>query len=126
MGVPHRYDLQMKSCVNREIIVFNSKLKNLGKLIDNLRVIDVTIDREMFTRHGLHMNWMGKEQTAGKIATEVGILFQGNKSNLIVLQWKEEEVKKRAVVEVVEVINVHDAEVNKQEPPGTPNSVQET
>jgi len=69
------------------------------------------------------MNRMGIEQTAGKNATEMNVLFQGNKSNPIVLQWKEEEAKKRAVVEVVEVINVHDAEVNKQEPPGMPNSV---
>jgi hypothetical protein len=28
MEVHHRYDLEMKSCVNKEIIVFNSKLKS--------------------------------------------------------------------------------------------------
>ena len=61
MEVPHRYDLEMKSCVNKEIIVFNNKLKNLSERIVNLSVIDVTTDREMFTRHGLHMNRMGKE-----------------------------------------------------------------
>ena len=123
MGVPHRYDLEMRSCVNREIIVFNGKLKKLSKLIDNLREIDVTTDREMFTRHGLHMNRMGKELTARKTATEVSVLFQANKSNPIVLQWKEEEGKKRTVVDMLEVYNVNDAEVNKKEPPGNPDSI---
>ena len=83
MEVPHRYDLEMKSCVNKEITVFNSKLKHLSERIVNLSVIDVTTDREMFTRHGLHMNRMGKEQIAGKIASEMSVLFQVNKRNPI-------------------------------------------
>jgi hypothetical protein len=78
MEVPHQYDLEVKSCVNKEIITFNSKLKNLSERIVNLCVIDVTTDREMYTRHGLHMNRKGKEQTAGKIATEMSVLSQGN------------------------------------------------
>ena len=123
MGVPHRYDLEMRSYVNREIIVFKGKLKKLSKLIDNLHVIDVTTDRELFKRHELHMNRMGKELTAGTIATEVSVLFQVNKNNPIVLQWKEDEAKKRTVVDVLEVFSVNDAEVNKKEPPGNPDSV---
>jgi hypothetical protein len=109
----------MESCVNKEIIVINSKLKNLGKRIVNLHVIDVTTDREMFTRHGLHMNRMGKEQTAGKIATEMSVLFKGNKSNPIVLQWKEEEARERSLVDVN---NASNAEVDKLEPPRNTNS----
>jgi hypothetical protein len=123
MEVPHRYDLEMKSCVNKEITVFKSKLKNINERIFNLRVIDVTTDREMFTRHGLHMNRMGKEQTAGKIATELSVLSQGNKNNPIVLQWKEEKAKKRSTVDVVEVVNVSDTEDDKLEPPENSNSI---
>jgi hypothetical protein len=73
MEVPHRY-LEIKSCVNKKIIVFNSKLINVSERIVSLRVIDVTTDREMCTRHGLHMNQKGKEQTLGKIATEMNVL----------------------------------------------------
>ena len=69
------------------------------------------------------MNRMGKELTGRKIATEVSVLFQANKSNPIVLQWKEEEGKKRTVVDVLEVFSVNDAEVNKKEPPGNPDSI---
>jgi hypothetical protein len=122
MEVPHQYDLEMKSCVNKEKIVFNSKLKNLSERIVNISVIDVTIDREMFTKHGLHMNRVGKEQTAWKIATEMSVLFQRNKSNPMTLRWKEEEDKKRSAVDVVEVFNASDAEVDKLEPPVNSNS----
>jgi hypothetical protein len=65
---------------------------------------------------------MGKEQTAGKIATEMSVLFQRNKSNPMMLRWKEEEDKKRSAVEVVEVFNASDAEVDKLEPPVNSNS----
>jgi predicted lactoylglutathione lyase len=112
----------MKSCVNEEIILFNSKLKKLSEQTVNLRVIDVTTNREMFTKHGLHMNRRGKEQTAEKIATEVSTLLQGNKSKPIVLQWKEEEAKKRSIRDVVEVTSASDSEVDKLEPPGNSNS----
>ena len=50
--------------------MFNRKLKK-HKIIDNLRVIDVNTDREVYTRHGLHKNQKGKEQTAEKITNEV-------------------------------------------------------
>jgi hypothetical protein len=117
MEVPHLYDLKMKSCVNKKIKMFNSKLKNLSLGIVNLRVIDVTTDREMYTRHGLHMNRKGKEQTARKIATEINVLSQGNKSVPMMLQWKEEEAKKSSILDVVEVTNASDDESDKMEPP---------
>jgi hypothetical protein len=52
----------------------------------------------------------------------VSVLSQGNKSNPVVLQWKEEEAKKRSTVDVVEVINASDTEDDKLEPPGNSNS----
>jgi hypothetical protein len=64
------------------------------------------------------MNRRGKEQTAGKIATEVSTLLQGNKSKPMVLQWKEEEAKKRSIRDGVEVPSASDSEVDKLEPPG--------
>ena len=119
--VPHRHDLEMNSCVNSETIAFNRKLKKLNKLFDNLRVIDVSTVREVFTRHGLHMNQIGKEQTAVKIATEVKTLFHGNKCNPIVLQWAEEEILERVEEEDVVVIGALNSE-EKQETAGMPTS----
>jgi len=35
---PHRYDLQ-KTCLNKEIEVFNRKLHNVVKTVDNAKII---------------------------------------------------------------------------------------
>ena len=68
---------------------FNRKLKNLSDQFTNLTVIETSIDREVYTRHGLHMNRRGKEQTAIKISTEIGNLFKTNKMNPDVQQKKQ-------------------------------------
>ena len=36
--VPHRYDLQGTSCVNKEIDVFNRKLHKVVKTADNAKI----------------------------------------------------------------------------------------
>ena len=58
MGVPCRYDLDPKSCVNDEVKVYNIKLKKHLKVFGNTRVIEVDANRDLFTRHGLHMSRM--------------------------------------------------------------------
>jgi len=73
MEVPHRYDLKADSCVNEETREFNWKLKSLSEQFANLCVIEISINREVYTRHGLHMNRRGKEQTAGKIELKLEI-----------------------------------------------------
>jgi len=88
MDVPHGHDLEMKSCVNKEIKAFNRKLRNLSERTVNLPVSDVSTNTEIYTRHGLHMNRRGKGQTAEKTATETRTLFILNKEVPIVLQWK--------------------------------------
>lgn len=49
-------------------------------------------DRELNSRHGLHMNQKGKEQTAVKVTNEVTDILCVKKLNLIKFIWKEEEV----------------------------------
>ena len=67
MSVPYRHDLDLKSCVNGEVKVYNRKLEKYLKICENARIIAVDSHRELFTRHGLHMNTRGKEQIARKI-----------------------------------------------------------
>jgi len=64
MSVPRRHDLESNSCVNDEVKVYNGKLKKHLKVFDNTCVLEVDTDRDLFTRHGLHMNLKGKEQIA--------------------------------------------------------------
>jgi hypothetical protein len=56
MSVPHRRDLEEKSCVNEEVKRFNRKLRKVMKAFGNASVIEVESERDLFTKHGLHMN----------------------------------------------------------------------
>jgi hypothetical protein len=67
MYVPHRYDLYANSCVNKEVEVFNRKLGKLVKAFEYTALIKLDLNRELFTKHGLHMNGKGKELVAKKI-----------------------------------------------------------
>jgi hypothetical protein len=71
MSAPHRYDLIRNSCVNTEIEKFNRKLRlRLGRL-GRVEMIDVVNDRNLYTRHGQHLNTEGKETVANKIASTI-------------------------------------------------------
>jgi hypothetical protein len=51
LSVPHRHDLINESCVNREAKVFNNNLRNRLKHFNNVKMIEVSSDREMYTKH---------------------------------------------------------------------------
>jgi hypothetical protein len=60
ISVPHRHDLPEWSCVNNEVKAFNRKLVKLMKPYKHTTVVKVDLDRNFFTRQGLHMNSLGK------------------------------------------------------------------
>jgi hypothetical protein len=59
-GVPHRFDLQEHSCVNKEVKLFNRTLQKNMKIFDYVQICNISENREHFTTHGLHMNFKGK------------------------------------------------------------------
>ena len=61
ISVPHRYDLMQSSCVNNEIRSFNRKLMKTVRAFKHASVLEMTSDRNHFTKHGLHLNGLGKE-----------------------------------------------------------------
>ena len=71
MEAPCRYDLDPTSRVNNEVKTFNRKLRKHMKIYSNASVIGIDSNREFYTKHGLHMNQKGKEQTAKKIGLEI-------------------------------------------------------
>jgi len=80
MSVPHRHDLEANSCVNQEVNVYNKKLKQLLKSFDNACIIDVDTDRDIFTKHGLHLNLKGKERMANTIVKAIKTTLNKGKS----------------------------------------------
>jgi lysophospholipase L1-like esterase len=118
---PHRYDLKADSSVNEETRIFKRKLKSLSEQDANLCVIEISITREVYTRHGLHMNRKGKEQTARKIATEIGKLIEGNKKKSVAQPCELVVSREENLVGVVKVISVSDTEAVKVNPQEIPN-----
>ena len=51
MDVPHRYDLEQNSCVNKEVEKYNRRIRKHMKVFENTEVIKVDLDRRGFTRH---------------------------------------------------------------------------
>jgi len=68
LSVPHRHDLISDSCVNREVDVFISSLRNRLKHLGKVKLVDVINERQFYTRHGQHLNSRGKESMANKTA----------------------------------------------------------
>jgi len=87
MRVPPRHNLPEWPCVNNESKVFNRKLLKLMKPYKHVLVITADTDRKFHTRHGLHMNNLGKEKIASKFSTIVKNIFQKQKVK-ISLFWK--------------------------------------
>jgi len=67
MCVPPRHDLPEWSCVNSETKVFNRKLYKHMKPYNHVVVVTPDTDKKLYTRHGLHTNNLGKEETANKV-----------------------------------------------------------
>jgi hypothetical protein len=86
----HRYDLDVISCVNKEVEVFNKKLSKQMKIFDNATLVKVHPDTDLFTKHGLHMNKKGKEQAAKKIMATINYILNKKKKEPISTTWKEE------------------------------------
>jgi len=84
---PTRHDLPEWSCVNNEVKAFNRKLSKLVKPYKHVLIVIADTDRKFFTRHGLHLNNLGKEDIASKVSMAVTSIFQ--KQNVIThLFWK--------------------------------------
>jgi hypothetical protein len=90
MSVPYRHDLASNSCVNEEVKVYNRKLKKHLKVYDKTCVLEVDTDRDLFTRHELHMKPKGKKQAACKIMNTIKAILNEKKSVPIKMNYKED------------------------------------
>ena len=56
MDVPHRYDLEQDSCVNKDVEKYNRRIRKRMNLSENTELIKIDLDRRGFTKHDQHMN----------------------------------------------------------------------
>jgi hypothetical protein len=69
MCVPHRFDLYVNSYVNKEVEVLNRKLSKQMKVFENTALKKLDSNRNLYTKHRLHMN--NKSERIG--CKEIGI-----------------------------------------------------
>jgi len=94
--VPTRFDLSPTSCVNREVNSYNRKLYKRMKQFVHVRLIDSKLQREYFTKHGMHMKLAGKEIIAHRIAELIRETLPKKKTSTIPLLWKLDIDKRSA------------------------------
>jgi hypothetical protein len=86
-----RHDLMPTSCVNKEVNTFNRQLKKISKLHGNVKLLNVEVQREHFTRHGQHLNNNGKELVSLELSRLVKQCLKKESPAPIQMQWKEEK-----------------------------------
>jgi hypothetical protein len=91
MTAPPMHDLHSTSCVNSENR-FNKQLRRRMLQFNSVKLIETDIDRNYFTRHGLHFNSSGKEFIASKLASVVKSFMQKVRSSPIYMKWKVDPV----------------------------------
>ena len=79
--------------MSKEIKVFNRKLKRIMRY-DHTETMDMSANRDHYTKHGRHMNKTGKDWFTSKTADTINKLYANRKLAPITLEWKESSVKK--------------------------------
>jgi hypothetical protein len=77
--------------VNHEVKTFTKKSVKLMKPFKHVTVIKVDLDRNCFTRQGLHMNKLGKERIALKISNAITTILQKQTEEPISMYWKTDQ-----------------------------------
>ncbi|KAG8331281.1 DNA replication checkpoint protein Drc1 [Homalodisca vitripennis] len=72
VDLPIRYDLANWSCVNKEVVKTNKRLKELSEQFSNVSLVRASdAVRQLHTRHGQHLNHKGKRWLSNMIAETV-------------------------------------------------------
>ena len=67
--VPRCFELQLLSCVNKEVESFNRKLQKAMKTFSHMHVCSMSTNRDHFTSYGLYLNSQGKNWFINKWAS---------------------------------------------------------
>jgi len=90
MSIPFQYDLPNSHEVNREISALNNKLEKLVRVLPHARFIYLNNDMNLYTKHGLHHNKLGKMLISFQLAECILTTFALNSSTPIPLRWYDD------------------------------------
>jgi hypothetical protein len=92
MTALHRFDLNELSCINKEIQVYNRKLKKMMKVMQHADIVETTVTRSDFTKHGLHLNMNGNEKLAALIKEKITSIISELHPSPVPIQWRERSI----------------------------------
>jgi len=92
MSIPFRFDLPNYNEVNNKILTLNNKLEKLVRILPHVRFIYLNNDRNLYTRHGLHHNKLGKTLFSLKLAECILTTFAPSNSTSIPLDWYDDRL----------------------------------
>lgn len=97
VNIPPRHDMDRHSVTNLEIQAANRQLNKIAKDYNNVATIDTDLHRKYFTRHGMHLNKLGKEWLSKQIATQINRFVESKSKDAptIPLKWKIEPIDKQ-------------------------------
>jgi hypothetical protein len=89
MSTP-KIHLSTTSCVNVEVTTYNRELHKRMKIFEYVNILESEVQKEHFTRHGLHMNTVRKELMAQRITDHFRkILLIRQKTPPIILKLRQ-------------------------------------
>jgi len=94
MNIHHRYDIPNLISVNMNIASLNRKLQKLVNVLPHTTFLKVEEERNLYTKHGLHLNKLGKQLAQHQIASHLHSIFEQKTTHLIILGWHEKQGNK--------------------------------
>jgi hypothetical protein len=86
----HRYDMIPESCVTQEVIKCNRQVRNIMKSQSKVNILELNLDRNSFTTHGLHLNIKGKKLVSQNLARLIQqSLSEKQTHSTIPIPWKD-------------------------------------
>ena len=93
MNIPHRYDTPNLISVNMNIASLNRMLQKLVNVLPHTTFLKVEEERNLYTKHGLHLNKMGKQLVQHQMASLIHSIFKQKHSPHH--PWMARETKKQ-------------------------------
>jgi hypothetical protein len=93
-SAPHRHDL-ISSRVNEEIRAFNRKLMKIRKLFGHVSIMEVDPNREYYTKHGHHLNNLGKAKVSKQLSLQLQSIIQQKMDIPISLSWTKDHTNNK-------------------------------
>jgi hypothetical protein len=88
LNIPARHDLVKESIANKEIRKANKDINKVCKRFSNVEALEINnISRACYTRHGQHINKIGKAHSSQEINKIIGKNKKKNHSNVIALGY---------------------------------------